>query len=136
MKTVGKVLMAHKAFMLVCFVMLAIMLARIPLGDFNNRSPLDTLAHLVLPAVTAPLAYVLMVEMGFLPRLRVGAVLLMIFMLGVSSEAMWEVMEFCLDSIFGMQWQIDNTDTMSDIIMAVIGSLVGGAVFVKFYDKK
>lgn len=136
MKTIGKVLMAHKAFMTICLVMLAVMLARIPLGDFNSRSPLDTLAHLVFPAVTAPLAYVLMVEMGFLPRLRVGAVLLMIFMLGVSFEAMWEVVEFCVDSIIGTHWQIDNTDTMTDIIMAVVGSLVGAGIFVKFYDKK
>lgn len=116
--------------------MLGILLLRIPLGTFNDPSMLDTIAHFVLPATAAPLIVAIFQASSLLPYLRPAAFALVSTMVGVASEALWEIVEFAIDSQFNTVWQLSNTDTMTDIILAVIGALTGTLLFQWLYTSK
>ncbi len=133
-KDIKTVLYTHKAFAAIVFIIVLVSLIRIPLGTFNQGSTIDTISHFALPAFGAPLLYALLTRLRHLPVLKNPGVLLMIVLIGVSTEVVWEIFEFNVDSLFGLQWQVSNTDTMHDVILAVVGSFIGGYIYLKTYD--
>jgi hypothetical protein len=128
-----KTLLSYRTFAIIFLVMLVSLLLRIPLGTFNQNSLLDTVAHFVLPATGGPLLYAALRNAKVYQSSRGVGALVMIVTLGVTAEACWEVVEFVVDSLFGLHWQVDNTDTMHDLMSAFAGTIVGGFVFLKVY---
>jgi hypothetical protein len=54
-----------------------------------------------------------------------GFVALFAFMLAVGLGALWEIFEFCMDSLFGLNMQKSGLmDTMWDLIVDTAGALV------------
>lgn len=121
----------------------AILLALILLATLNNTvgflsgiEHFDGLMHLLIPAFGAPLAYLALSRAGFVPadpsadeRHSARKFITMVVLVGVATEALWEILEFSLDQAFGLTTQPGNFDTMLDIISAVIGSFAGAGVF-------
>jgi hypothetical protein len=135
MKQLSTVLASYKLYALVFATMIAVLLIRIPFGTFNTSPTIDSIGHFVLPATAAPLLAMVLQATKFAPKLRTSALLLAIILLGVTSEALWEIFEFCIDQLLGFSWQPNNTDTMLDIILAVAGTIVGGLLFIRIYKK-
>ncbi len=52
------------------------------------------------------------------------------FFFSCSCAAFWEIYEFSVDNIFGMQSQGDNSNTMGDIIAGVLGALTFALITV------
>ena len=93
----------------------------------------DTLVHGAMPAVLAPTAFLLLVRVGVLPdllaargaRATTGAVMV-VFLIAAGFGSVYDIYEWFADVYFGMHYQPDNTDTMTDITANAVGGLVGG----------
>lgn len=93
----------------------------------------DTLVHGAMPAVLAPTAFLLLVRVDVLPNLfaargtraTIGAVMV-VFLIAAGFGSVYEIYEWFADVHFGMHYQPDNTDTMTDITANAVGGLVGG----------
>ena len=84
---------------------------RYPLWDYA----LHTIAGIAFAAFAALPARVL----------RVPPVALFAFLFGTSCGVLWEVFEYAVDVVFGIDTQKDLTDTMHDLICNTAGSAVG-----------
>ena len=129
-RTLLIVLNRYKAFTAILLVTLFLLLIRIPLGTFNNTSWIDAVGHIVLPGVGTALIYAWLVECTYLPKLSMKKIVLFCLLLGTGLEVGWEIIEFGVDQTFGLSWQLDNTDTMIDLISAVLGSTIAATIFV------
>lgn len=123
----------HKLLLGIFVLMLLILLIRIPLGTFNQASYLDTIGHFILPAVGAPILFVLLSITEVIHVAYKKQALFLIFLLGIAAEVLWEVFEFTVDNLTNLHWQLSNSDTMVDILLAVTGSLCGAIVYNLFY---
>ena len=104
---------------------LVIFFAQIPLGVFAAQSPLDTTAHVLLPAAATSLLHDLIYR-----RVVHGPVeyfCTMVFF-GMGAETVWEVPSSRGDAAFGLSWQVDNADTMNDIMCGIAGAILGAAI--------
>lgn len=134
MKELKYIFQTHKVFSYAAVTILFLLLIRIPFGTFNEGSSIDTFAHFALPLFAAPLLYAWLRRLNYLPGAEHNrGQILLVVLLGVSAEVIWEIFEFGVDRAFGLQWQIDNTDTMHDLMLAVIGSLAGGCLYTRVY---
>jgi hypothetical protein len=52
------------------------------------------------------------------------------FALGVAIGGLWEIVEWSSDNVAGSSLQIDNDDTVGDLIADSLGSLAGAALLV------
>ena len=104
---------------------LVIFFAQIPLGVFAAQSPLDTTAHVLLPAAASSLLHDLIFRR--VVHVPVEYFCTMVFF-GMGAEAVWEVAEFAGDAAFGLSWQVDNADTMNDIMCGIAGAILGAAI--------
>jgi len=130
------VLEQHRLFTIVLIVMLFLLLIRIPLGTFNYPSFIDTVAHFVLPAVSAPLIAELLIKLRYLPLLGGRSLLLIIVLVALGVEVIWEIFEYFIDVTLQLNWQLSNADTMMDIILSITGGIVGGYIFLKLYGNR
>lgn len=62
-------------------------------------------------------------------------IIFMIFMFTMAFGAIWEIIEFSMDTFFGGRMQHGNTDTMLDMIFVMIGAIVVAALG-NFYLRK
>ena len=95
---------------------------QVPAGIFHAQAPLDPIVHFVVPMTTGPILFSYLFENYLLAALSTAVA---IVTLGVCVEVGWEIVEFAGDHLFGLRWQVDNTDTMWDLIVGVAGALVG-----------
>src|ERR687886_1153532 len=88
-------------------VTLLVFFAQVPMGVFAAQSPLDNVAHVLLPAAGASVLYDLLY-----PRVVHSAVQYFstMWLLGVCAEMLWECVEFALDARFHWGLQVDNAD--------------------------
>ena len=109
---------------------LTIFFGQIPLGLFAAQSPLDSTAHVLLPAAATSLLYDALYH-----RVVHSAAqyLCTMVLLGVSTEMVWEVLEFGGDAAFGLSWQVDNADTMRDIICGIVGASLGAGIRLRIW---
>ncbi len=126
----------HKVFIATFFIMLAILLARIPLGTFNQPSVVDIFGHFLLPASGAPLLYFLLSKFNIVIATKKRHVFFLIVLLGITSEVLWEICEFIVDAATELQWQVSNLDTMTDIILGVGGALTGAFIYACYYARR
>lgn len=99
--------------------------AQVPMGVFAAQSPLDSTAHVLLPAAATSLLYDLLY-----PRVVHSAAqyFATMWLLGVCAEMVWECVEFALDAVFRFGLQVDNTDTMRDIVSGIAGATLGAGL--------
>lgn len=90
----------------------------------------DKLAHLIASATVGLVAFViaLFAERQGDIRLTKPAIIAFILMFTLAAGAVWEIYEFVIDQVFGTNLQFGNTDTMSDLIVDLIGGTIA-AVF-------
>lgn len=133
MQNIRTILQTHKTFAAIVCVTLLLSLIRIPLGTFNEGSVIDTLSHFLLPAFGTPLLFALLTQLNYLPPMKNPGILTLILLMGVMGAVAWEIFEFNVDWFFNLQWQVSNADTMYDLILAVLGSLLGGFIYLRNY---
>ena len=126
-------LLYYKIFSVPLALLLFILLIRVPLGTFSQASALDPIAHFILPALSGVLLFAVLVRSKFLPPTAQAGSVFMVIILGVFVEVLWEIFEYIVDLTLHLGWQLGNSDTMADLILAVIGSAIGGLVLVKHY---
>ncbi|WP_205697769.1 hypothetical protein [Conexibacter sp. SYSU D00693] len=102
------------------------------LGLYDRLSWIDSAIHALVPAVLAPLAYVLLARAGALPWPgeppgRWATVLLCVA-LGAATGALWELLEWTADSVTGSRLQEGLADTNRDLLADAAGSLLGAVV--------
>lgn len=130
------IIKTHKIYAAIFLSWNMILLARIPLGTFNDSSVLDVIAHFVLPATGTPLLYLVLEQIKLMPAMARTGELLVTIMLGVSLAVLWEIFEFTVDRTFGTDWQLNNMDTMTDLILGLLGTIFGTVVFMRIYKSK
>jgi len=86
----------------------------------------DKLTHLISSATVGLIAFFLAILAEYRGDIRVTRAAIVIFILTftLAAGAAWEIYEFTLDQVFGMDLQHGNTDTMVDLIVDLIGSVI------------
>lgn len=128
-------LIAHKVYNGIFIASVVILLARIPLGTFNDSSILDTIAHFVLPATGTPVLYQALEKSKHLPSATYGSKLFIMVLLGVTLAVVWEIFELSVDMLFGTNWQLNNIDTMTDLMLGLAGSMLGSLIYLHLSER-
>jgi hypothetical protein len=107
------------------------------LGLYDSISWFDNVVHFTLPFFAAPTLYIVLARLDLVPdpkdetdtRHYVGMAIVA-FALGVALGGLWEIYEYASDAWFGTDLQIDNHDTIGDLIADSLGALTGAALLV------
>jgi hypothetical protein len=107
------------------------------LGLYDSISWFDNVVHFSLPFFGAPTLYIVLARLDVVPdpkddtqlRHYVG-IAIVSFALGVALGALWEIAEWVSDNALGSSLQIDNDDTVGDLIADSLGALCGAALLV------
>ncbi|MEA2290578.1 MAG: hypothetical protein QOD55_2575 [Solirubrobacteraceae bacterium] len=107
------------------------------LGLYDALTWFDNVVHFSVPFFGAPTLYIALARLDVVPdprdetdlRLYVG-IAVITFALGVALGALWEIAEWASDNVAGSSLQIDNEDTVGDLIADSLGSLCGAALLV------
>lgn len=105
------------------------------LGAYDRWPWFDTVIHVTLPFLVAPVAYLALARIEVVPdphdrtgRGRDVGITVLTFALGMTVGALWEMVEFALDAVVGTQLQESNTDTVRDLAADAVGALLGAAL--------
>lgn len=91
----------------------------------------DLLVHCLCTGPVAAMAYILAAHVGVLPqagpalRARIGVVL-QVLLLGMALSVLWEFAEWAADSWVDDSIYVTYADTMGDLLVGALGSLVAG----------
>ncbi|MEA2270520.1 MAG: hypothetical protein QOC64_3130 [Solirubrobacteraceae bacterium] len=107
------------------------------LGLYDALTWFDNVVHFSVPFFGAPTLYIALARLDVVPDPRdetdlrhyVG-IAVITFALGVALGALWEIAEWASDNVAGSSLQIDNEDTVGDLIADSLGSLCGAALLV------
>ena len=94
----------------------------------------DDFLHLWSGIISTNIAYLLIkyfIKKEWIKDINKIFIVIFLFMFTMGIGSLWEVMEFSLDTLFGMNTQIGGLkDTMIDIIDALVGGLVSIPYFL------
>ena len=107
------------------------------LGLYDSISWFDNVVHFSVTFFGAPTLYVVLARLDVVPdpkdetyaRHHVG-IAVVAFALGVALGGLWEIVEWGADNTLGSTLQIDNDDTVGDLIADSLGALSGAALLV------
>ena len=107
------------------------------LALYDSISWFDNVVHFSLPFFGAPTLYIVLARLDVVPDPRdetharhyVG-IALVAFALGVALGGLWEIAEWGSDNMLGSSLQIDNDDTVGDLIADSLGAACGAALLV------
>jgi hypothetical protein len=107
------------------------------LGLYDSITWFDNVVHFTLPFFAAPTLYIVLARIDLVPdpkdethlRHYVG-MWVVAFAFGVALGGLWEIFEYASDNWLGSELQIDNTDTVGDLIADSLGSACGAALLV------
>jgi hypothetical protein len=107
------------------------------LGLYDSVPWFDNVVHFTLPFFAAPTLYIVLARLDLVPdpkdetygRHYVGMAIVS-FALGVAIGGLWEIFEYGSDSWLGSSLQIDNDDTIGDLIADSLGALTGAVLLV------
>jgi hypothetical protein len=107
------------------------------LGLYDSITWFDNVVHFSLPFFGAPTLYIVLARLDVVPdpkdetymRHYVG-IAIVTFALGVALGGLWEIVEWTSDNTLGSSLQIDNDDTVGDLIADSLGALCGSALLV------
>jgi hypothetical protein len=107
------------------------------LGLYDSISWFDNVVHFTLPFFGAPTLYIVLARLDVVPDPRddttgrhYTGMGIITFALGVALGGLWEIVEWSSDNLFGSSLQIDNDDTVGDLIADSLGALCGAALLV------
>ena len=108
------------------------------LGLYDTFSWYDNVVHFLTPLLTCQVAYLALARAEVLPDLRDDlpglrrntGIFVVTFALGVAIGGIWEIYEWASDRWFGTDLQIDNDDTVTDLVADTSGAAVGAALLV------
>ena len=105
------------------------------LGLYDSLSWFDTLMHVTIPALTAPVAYLALARLEVVRDLRDPAgdlvgrgdvgIFVVTVALGLAVGAVWELCEGLFDTALGSSLQESTADTNRDLLADGIGAVVG-----------
>ena len=106
-------------------------------GAYDSIAWIDRVVHFVVPLLGSGVLYVALARLDVLPdprddtrwrhHLGIG---LVTFALGAALGALWELVEWFSDGVFGSALQESNTDTVGDLAMDCLGAVGGGLLLV------
>ena len=107
------------------------------LGWYHSWGFYDKVVHFMAPLLTTGLIYILLVRLGVLPDLkslrqphhRLGFFLIALA-LGMAIGAGWEVTEWLLDKVTGLNRVENAEDTATDLVADTLGSIGSGLILV------
>jgi hypothetical protein len=107
------------------------------LGLYDSIAWFDNVVHFTVPFLGAPVLYIAMARLDVVPDPRdetttqhyVG-IFIVAFALGVAVGGLWEIVEWASDRLFGSELQIDNDDTVGDLMADTAGALCGAILLV------
>jgi hypothetical protein len=107
------------------------------LGLYDSVSWFDNVVHFTLPFFAAPTLYIVLARLDVVPDPRdettgrhYAGIAIIAFALGVALGGLWEIVEWASDNALGSSLQIDNDDTVGDLISDSLGALCGAALLV------
>ena len=126
----SRMVRAPAAFDLIFVVTLAVEALGTGLGVYHRVGWSDGGSHLLIPFVSAPIVYYAFVRLGATtrpeePRAAIGTGLVVaagVLALG----ALWELVEWGSDSVFGTDYSQGYTDTLSDLLADAVAASAGG----------
>lgn len=97
----------------------------------------DKLAHMISGITVGLLGFtaVLLIDRYTENNFNRPLIIFMIFMFTMAFGAIWEIIEFTMDTFFGGNMQHGNTDTMLDMIFVMFGAVIVAALG-NFYLRK
>ena len=126
---------------IVLFIFLTLFVGGI--GDVYREFPIwDKILHFQSGLLLSASGYVIVYTLNEseATTLDLSPVFVSVFAVAFSLAfgAIWEMIEFAGDTIFGSAWQINNTDTMLDLIADGVGALIFslGAYFWMYRHKR
>jgi hypothetical protein len=107
------------------------------LGLYDSIAWFDNVVHFTLPFFGAPTLYIVLARLDVVPdpkdethvRHYVG-IAIVAFALGVALGGLWEIAEWGSDNMLGSSLQIDNDDTVGDLIADSLGAACGSGLLV------
>jgi hypothetical protein len=107
------------------------------LGLYDSVAWFDNVVHFTLPFFGAPTLYIVLARLDVVPdpkdethvRHYVG-IAIVAFALGVALGGLWEIAEWGSDNMLGSSLQIDNDDTVGDLIADSLGAACGSGLLV------
>ena len=107
------------------------------LGLYDSILWFDNVVHFTLPFFAGPTLYIVLARIDVVPdpkdethtRHYVG-IGIVAFALGVALGGLREIFEYFSDNNFGSELQIDNTDTIGDLIADSLGAAAGALLLV------
>ena len=121
-----------------CFVVaLALQATGEALGAYDAIPWFDNVVHFSLPFFLAPTLYIALARADVVPDPKdhttanhyVG-IFVVAFALGVALGGLWEIWEWVSDHTFGSSLQIDNDDTIGDLVADTAGAACGALLLV------
>jgi len=107
------------------------------LGLYDLFPSYDNYVHFLTPMFTSQVAYIALARVEVVPDPRDHAtvphyvgIFVITASLGLAIGAIWEVIEWSFDGLFGSDLSLGNDDTVGDLIADGLGSLTGGALLV------
>lgn len=107
------------------------------LGLYDSVAWFDNVVHFTLPFFGAPTLYIVLARLDVVPdpkdethvRHYVG-IAIVAFALGAALGGLWEIAEWGSDNMLGSSLQIDNDDTVGDLIADSLGAACGSGLLV------
>jgi len=107
------------------------------LGLYDKVEWFDNVVHFSVPLLGSPVLYIALARLDVVPDPRdetharhyVG-IFIVTLAIGLAIGAVWEMVEYASDNVFGTELQIDNTDTVGDLFADGLGALCGAALLV------
>jgi GT2 family glycosyltransferase len=103
----------------------------------------DTESHLVIPFLSAPILYQVLVRLSAIPPLDVAPVAhpwvgaAVVTCIGVLAlGALWELVEWGADGAFGTDYSEGYVDTLSDLLADAIAAAAGGVLVALWLSSK
>ena len=104
---------------------------------YDEISWFDNVVHFSIPFFGAPTLYIVLARLDVVPDPKddttthhyVG-IAIVAFALGVAIGGLWEIVEWASDNTLGSSLQLDNDDTVGDLIADSLGSLCGAVLLV------
>lgn len=131
----GRVAPVTPAFDLLFASALAAEVTGTGLGAYDSITWGDTLSHVLLPLLSAPILYAALVRLGAVTNhsaepsatVLVGAVVVTAACV-LAVGALWELVEWAADSAFGTEYSQGYGDTLGDLLADAIAAIGGGAL--------
>jgi hypothetical protein len=104
---------------------------------YDRFAHFDVIVHTLVPLLGAPILYVFLARIDLVPdpadetsRRHHAGIFVVTVALGLALGALWELLEYASDGLFGSDLQLGLRDTMGDLVADGVGAAAGAALLV------